>query len=112
MPTLRQLHILRSPTAKVRIISRLSSQWQAIGDILEFDGSGAKLMDIELDNNKDPKSCCRDVFRLWLTGEGVRPCSWQKLIEILGDIDQEMLAKEIEAVLPYDIESQTEVMKD
>ena len=39
------------------------------------------------------------MFRHWLNGNGVRPCSWRKLIELLEDCDHEVLAKEIRDVL-------------
>ena len=107
-PTLRQLQVLRSQDTKVRIISRLSSVWRVIGDLLEFDDCGAKLMDIEENYPNDPDSCCRAIFQHWLMGNGVTPCSWRKLIQIIEDSNQEMLAKEIKAVLPHDMTADRE----
>ena len=107
VPTLRQLQVLRSQNMRVRIIQRLSSVWRVVGDLLEFDD--AKLMDIEESYPNDPQICCHAVFQHWLNGDGVRPCSWRKLIEIIDNIDQKMFAKEIKAVLPYyDMEPQRE----
>ena len=99
-PTLSQLHVLKSPTAKVRIIQRLTSIWRVIGDLLEFDANGAKLLDIENDYPCDPESCCRAVLQHWIMGNGITPCSWRKLIEIIDDADQKLLVDEIKAILP------------
>ena len=100
--------MLRSGNIRIRIISRLSPVWRVIGDLLEFDDCGAKLVDIEQNYPNDRDSCCRDILQLWLMGEGVRPCTWRKLIQIIEDSDQEMLVKEIKAVLPHDMKAERE----
>ena len=73
-----------------------------MGDLLEFDGSGAKLSSIEDKYRGNHEDCCRAMFQHWLNGNGVRPCSWCKLIELLRVCDQEelsQLAEEIEVAL-------------
>ena len=81
---------------KIRVIHRLAPYWRDLGDILEF---GAEMEAIERRHNGDPKDCCRAIFQHWLSGNGVRPCSWRKLIELLDDIDQVVLAQEILSAL-------------
>ena len=77
----------------------MASQWQNLGDQLEFDSSGTKLGLIESTHSAGPKECCRDMFRHWLKGNEVRPCSWRKLVELLKDCGHEVLAKEIQDAL-------------
>ena len=102
-PTLGKLQVLRSHGRnKVHIIKRLAPHWTVVGDLLEFDGSGMQLSIIEKEHSGAPETCCRAMFQHWLGGNGVKPCSWCTLVELLRDCDQEdlsQLAEEIEAAL-------------
>ena len=82
---------------KIRIISAVAPRWQELGDQLEFDEFGAKLDAIKTKNNNDPEVCCREMFQHWLKGNGVKPCSWRKLIELLEDCDFGVLAEQVRA---------------
>ena len=73
--------------------------WKTVGDLLDFDSCGTQLVMIEEDNRGNREACCRDVFQHWITGHGIQPCTWRKLIEIIKDCELEALAKEIEAAL-------------
>jgi hypothetical protein len=83
---------------KIKIIATVASRWQELGDQLEFDEFSAKLDAIKTKNNNDPEACCREMFQHWLKGNGVRPCSWRKLIELLEDCDFEVLAGQVNSV--------------
>ena len=83
---------------KIRIIETVAPKWQRLGDQLEFDELGSKLETIKTKNRDDPEACCREMFQLWLKGNGVRPCSWRKLIELLEDCDFEVLAEQVNYV--------------
>ena len=88
--------MLKTPEGKrVKIISTVAPKWRALGDQLDFDEFGSKLDAIETKNNKDPEKGCREMFQYWLKGNGVRPCSWCKLIELLEDCDFEVLAEQV-----------------
>ena len=97
-PTLGKLSVLRTARGKkIKIIERVTPKWQRLGDQLEFDIRGAKLELIKTAHPNDPVACCRAMFQHWLEGNGVKPCSWRKLIEVLEDCDLEVLAEEVEA---------------
>ena len=99
-PTLTKLFMLRTAEGKkIKIIERVAPFWQSLGDQLEFDESGSKLSLIEAEHPTDPVGCCRAMFQHWLNGNGVTPCSWGKFIELLKDLDQEVLAQEIQNAL-------------
>ena len=85
---------------KIRIIKRLAAYWRKLGLILDFDESGSQLDIIEQKCRGDPEECCREMLQYWLKGNGVKPCSWRTLIELLEDCDQQALSEEIqEAIL-------------
>ena len=91
---------MKAPTGNIiRIISTLSHKWKSVGDLLDFDSYGEKLVQIEEENRRDPEACCRDMFQWWLMGNGRKPCTWRTLIEIIKECGLEALAKEIEAAL-------------
>lgn len=73
--------------------------WQSLGGQFHFDESGPKLSLIKAEHPTDPVACCREIFHHWLTGNGVRPCSWRTLIELLDDIDQDVLAMEVQKLM-------------
>ena len=80
---------------KIRIIQRLAHIWYQFGILLDFDESGKQLECIKHDNIGDPNACCQATFQHWLKGNGVQPCSWRKLIEVLEDCDFGELAEDI-----------------
>ena len=99
-PTLAQLLLLKTAAGgKIRIISQLGPHWRNLGYIMNFDDTGAKIESIEQKYRGDPEDCCRAMFQHWLNGNGVRPCSWGTLIELLEDCDQQALLKEIQSAL-------------
>ena len=101
-PTLNELKVLKSASGgkeKITVIKCLAPKWTDLGDLLAFDGVGKKLDEIEEKYPGDPEACCRAMFIHWLKGNGVQPCTWSKLIELLKDCEQEKLANEIEAAI-------------
>ena len=99
-PTLSELAALKTPVGdKIKIIKRLTHMWKSVGDLLNFDSGGSELLAIEDANRGNNEASCRDMFQMWIMGNGVRPCSWGKLIEIIKDCEMEALAEEIEAAL-------------
>ena len=76
----------------------MSAKWLKLGDLLEFDDYGTKLNNIE-QKYKDPSLCCCEMFQDWIGGEGVRPCSWEKLIELIDDCDEVEMARDIKNAL-------------
>ena len=66
---------------------------------MDFDDSGTQLDIIDTKHHGDPEACCEAMFQHWLKGNGVKPCSWRKLIELIDDCDQEVLAQDIQSAL-------------
>ena len=82
---------------KINIITKVTPRWQTFGDLLEFDEDGTTLGVIE-SNHLKAEVCCRAMFQHWIKGNGVRPCSWRKLIELLEDCDFGTLSEEVSTV--------------
>jgi NAD-specific glutamate dehydrogenase len=83
---------------KIKIIEKVAPKWKVLGFQLEFDEIGAKLDTIKTKNLSDPEECCSEMFQHWLKGNGVRPCSWRKLIELLEDCNFKDLAGQVNSV--------------
>ena len=99
-PTIAQLTLLKPPAGKkIRLIKSLSAYWKELAYLLEFDASGMEVRKIEKRCRGDHDECCREMFCYWLEGNGVRPHSWRKLIELIDDCGQEVLAVEIQNAL-------------
>ena len=95
-----KLSLLKTQTGKkIKIIKRLSPYWKDLGYLLEFDDNGTEISVIEKRHHGDPDECCTAMFHYWLKGNGVKPHSWRKLIELIDDCDQQELADEIQDAL-------------
>lgn len=95
-PTLTNLQVLKTKEGKkLRIINKLAGNWLHLGDLLEIDD----LDSIKEKCNNDPKLCCREILSQWIKGEGVEPCTWEKLIEIIDDVGDKGLARDIKNAL-------------
>ena len=99
-PKLAQLKIIKTATGeKIKIIESVAPQWKELGDLLDFDPEGRTLELIETNNQqKGHVACCREMFVMWLKGKG-KEVTWEVLIELLDDIDQSELAKQVERAL-------------
>ena len=94
--------MLRVGDKKIQIIKTLAPNWNELGDLLDFDKIGTELDNIEKAHSTD-KARCKAMFQHWLKGNGVKPCSWWTLIQLLKDCDQESLANEIQDVLTCNV---------
>ena len=84
---------------KIYIIQSVAPKWKELGGLLDFDHEGRTLQLIEADyQQKGHSTCCQEMFRLWLEGKG-KKATWETLIELLGDIGQSELAKQIKTAL-------------
>ena len=89
--------MLQTRQGKIKIINRVAPFWHELGFLMNFDKSGTEINTIDQKYRGDPKDCCQAMFQHWLNGNGVKPCSWRKLIESIDDCEQEALAKEIQS---------------
>ena len=99
VPTLAKLRQLRTAQGKkIKIIERVAPFWQRLGDQLDFDNTGSKLATIKADHSTS-EACCRAMFQHWLSGNGLTPCSWRTLIDLLDDLDEVVLAQDIQSAV-------------
>ena len=82
---------------KVEIIKSVAPQWKQLGALLDFDPEGQTLDLIEAQHKLDgPVICCQETMKCWLRGKG-KTATWAVLIELLDDIDQSELAKQVKS---------------
>ena len=95
-----KLQILQTQNGtKIRIINELAPSCSTFGYLLNFDDHGFVVEFIKK-SSSDPIECCRTIFQYWISGCGVRPCTWRKLTELIKDCEKEAFAEEIEAAIP------------
>ena len=60
----------------------------------------AELSAISLKNHENPEPCCTDVVTKWLEdGSPHYPLTWEGVFELLDDIDEAILASELQNAL-------------
>jgi len=86
---------------RVKIIETVAKDWRKVGCQLNFDRVGNQLDIIEREKLKDPVACCEAMFQHWLNGNGVKPTTWNKLIDILTDCQHVVLAQQVKRALTH-----------
>ena len=103
---IRELQVLKYTAVngilqRIRIIERASHKWRQIGDVISSNPNIAANLEQQFYNN--PQLCLRQLFiDNFMTNEpaGEYSQDWMGIIEILHDVHEEQLAKEVkEAVL-------------
>lgn len=99
-PTLAQLMKMKTTGGqKIEIIKLVAPQWKQLGALLDFDTEGRTVDLIEAEHKLNgPVDCCQATMKLWLRGKGI-DATWAALIELLDDIDQSELAKQVKSAL-------------
>ena len=87
-------------SGKIKITERLCTEWKTIGQLLDFDDYGSKVLKIE-EQTRDMEDCLTQVLSLWLQGRSraYKPATWKTFVELLKDCDQNSLASELERQL-------------
>ena len=87
-------------SGKIKITERLCTEWKTIGQLLDFDDYGSKVLKIE-EQTRDMEDCLTQVLSLWLQGRSraYKPATWKTFVELLKDSDQNSLASELERQL-------------
>lgn len=86
---------------KVEIIKSVAPHWRQLGAHLDFDPEGQTLDLIEAEHMHTlhgPEDCCQAIMKCWLKGKG-KDATWAILIELLDDINQSELAKQVKSAL-------------
>ena len=68
------------------VTPRIMNQWEYVAEALYYDI--ATIEAIKQKGREDPKQCCREFFKDWLTSNnGTGPKVWSTLIDALKDVD-------------------------
>jgi len=104
IPRLSQLITLKTKKGQsVNVIESLAPQlMEQFGLCLDFDRTGKQLDLIEAEHAHESHrvvSCCQEMFKHWLEGNGVQPVTWRTLIGLLDHCNELFLVKQIEDAL-------------
>ena len=81
------------------VIPRISAEWETVAAYLEYSIAIKNL--IIRTNRGLPRECCTALLEDWITSDnGVKPKTWEKLIEVLNKISSlSMVTKQIKQCL-------------
>ena len=88
------------------VIPKIMIEWEYIAEAFRYDLTAIKA--IKQRRGGDPKQCCREFFKDWLTtdhGNRVGPKVWSTLLDVLNEVD------EISAEIIKDITTQVKQLK-
>ena len=75
------------------VIPKIAADWETVAYFLKFEPARVKIIKKDCLNNQE--ECCREIFIHWLDSkEGIRPKTWEKLIETLSNITELAAATE------------------
>ena len=100
MPTIKLLTSIPSLADGVRknlnIIQRTSTSYIKLGMHLLDDDNCDIVYALREKYYHDPVEIVTAVYKMWISGSGRRPATWQTLVGVLRDIELNSLADDIE----------------
>ena len=84
---------------RIDIIQCVAADYQKFGTLLLGDVDGSRMSAIEKTNNLNSVATSKAILEEWLKGRGVRPVSWNTLVQCLQDAEFNTLADDILEVL-------------
>lgn len=93
VPKLSHLNVLQLSNKRIKIIESIQPEWKKIARLLEIREESIKT--IEMENPKSVYECCCAIFIKWLEGSGLKPISWNTLIDVLFRLEKDNIAKEL-----------------
>ena len=85
----------------LRIIEVVARIWQRIALSLGFDE--ARIKSIEIGCHYQPEDACREMFGLWLEGDGdLKPATWSHLIQSLRDVNLTEIAVKLSNLVCFE----------
>ena len=85
-------------SGKINIPERISTKYKTFGTLLLQDEFGEKVGAIAEEMKPDVTNINIIILERWLRGEGLKPCSWRKLVQILRESGLTTLANDVELV--------------
>ena len=82
----------------INIPEMIGAHYNSFGTFLLQDKTGNLMNSIETQLQRDSVEINKKVLRMWMEGKG-EPIKWETLVKVLGDIDLNELAREIDNAL-------------
>lgn len=97
LPTLQQFLFFPMPTSTVNLAQKIGTDYYNFS-ILILEDDGDRVEALQREFRERVEDINREVFCLWLKGNGRKPVSWSTLVSVLHDIGQTELASNIAKV--------------
>ena len=85
--------------SELRIIQEIGMSYTMLGTRLLDDSTGSRTKAIENEQQRDAGMINYHILQCWLQGSGIAPITWEKLIQVLKEIELKELARRIEISL-------------
>ena len=98
-PTIRLLTSFDGKRKKLNIIQMTSTSYKQLGMYLLDDDNCDIVYSLKETHNNVTVEIVTAVYKMWISGTGRKPVTWQTLVDVLREIEMNSLADEIEASL-------------
>ena len=96
VPKMSEIRFLENEAKKLKIyiLEEVQADWVELADHLQLPPTTIRNL-----RSLTPERACRDVFDIWLGGEGVGPRTWETLISVFRNMRKQTLADKISGAL-------------
>jgi len=84
----------------IKIVTEVAGRWERMARRLNFTEGEVEIL--QRRHASDVESACTDLFQRWLnpiTGNHRQPVTWQTIVECLREIDLNVAAEDLNAIL-------------
>ena len=75
------------------VVPRIKAVWEDVAYVLRYDSY--RTHGINERHQGDPTRCCKGLLVDWLTtGHGIRPKTWETLLDAIGEVEELTMARE------------------
>jgi hypothetical protein len=96
IPTLPEFINFPTASGKVNLAQRIGTEYTSFGILLLKDDSGDRTEAIKREHRDRAADINKEIFRVWVRGEGLTPVSWSTLVGVLEDMELNILARDVE----------------
>ena len=98
-PSVQLLLTFPSKGGHINLIKKCSFKYYNLGILLLDDENTNEVDSLEFKHNKDPERITTEIFNIWIRGDGLKPISWDALVQVLQNVDLHNLADELQGTL-------------
>ena len=94
-------HLLKFPSKgkHINFITKCSFNYRNLGIWLLDDENANIVESLEIEYHYNAERITTEIFKRWIRGDGLKPISWDALVQLLQDADLHNLAVELQDAL-------------